>query len=214
MSQRGMPDSAWFAPGENASCLTEKPALNTIPQSLKKMDTLSRDSSSSSSILPLVGVIAGALGLILAIVALVKLSTVQKSVAEIRDVEIPKIATIEGDVRAATAKSESDLRGLREGVQNALTQVGTEIGTLRAQITKVEEAQKARPAPAPAGKAGAATAPTGVLNADGTYTIATGDTFSKVARKFNVKMDAIEAENPGLDPTKLKVGQKIRIPRR
>lgn len=157
------------------------------------------------------GVIAGALGLILAIVALVKLSTLQKTVAA-HDAEIPKIATIEGDLRAATAKSESDLRGLREGVQNALTQVGTEIGTLRAQITKVEEAQKAK-AVAPAGKGGAA-APTGVLNADGTYTIAAGDNFSKIARKFAVKMDAIEAENPGLDPTKLKVGQKIRIPRK
>ena len=176
------------------------------------MDTLSRDSSSSSSVLPLVGVIAGALGLILAIVALVKLSTVQKTVAA-HDAEIPKIATIEGDLRASTAKTESDLRGLREGVQNALTQVGTEIGTLRAQITKVEEAQKAK-AVAPAGKAGAAAPATGVLNSDGTYTVGSGDTFAKIARKFNVKMDAIEAENPGLDPTKLRVGQKIRIPRR
>lgn len=176
------------------------------------MDTLSRDSSSSSSVLPLVGVIAGALGLILAIVALVKLSTLQKTVAA-HDAEIPKIATIEGDLRAATAKSENDMRGLREGVQNALNQVGTEIGTLRAQVTKVEEAMKARAA-APAGKAGAGAAATGVLNSDGTYTIGSGDTFAKIARKFNVKMDAIEAENPGLDPTKLKVGQKIRIPRR
>ncbi len=177
------------------------------------MDTLSRDSSSSSSVLPLVGVIAGALGLILAIVALVKFSTVQKTVAA-HDAEIPKIATIEGDLRAATAKTENDLRGLREGVQNALTQVGTEIGTLRAQITKVEEAQKAKAvAPAAGGKAGAA-APTGVLNADGTYTVGSGDTFAKIARKFAVKMDAIEAENPGLDPTKLRVGQKIRIPKK
>lgn len=183
------------------------------------MDTLSRDSSSSNSVLPLVGVIAGALGLILAIVALVKLSTIQKAVTSQGD-EIAKVATLEGDLRAATAKSESDLRGLREGVQNALTQVGTEIGTLRAQITKVEEAQKAKPAPAPAAAAGAtksgtaAPAATGVLNADGTYTVGAGDTFSKIARKFNVKMDAIEAENPGLDPTKLRIGQKIRIPRR
>jgi hypothetical protein len=175
------------------------------------MDTLSRDSSSSSSVLPLVGVIAGALGLILAIVALVKLSTLQKTVAA-HDAEIPKIATIEGDLRAATAKTENDLRGLREGVQNALTQVGTEIGTLRAQITKVEEAQKAKAAAPAAGGKGAA--PTGVLNADGTYTVAAGDNFAKIARKFAVKMDAIEAENPGLDPTKLKVGQKIRIPKK
>jgi len=174
------------------------------------MDTLSRDSNSSGSVLPLVGVIAGALGLILAIVALVKLSTLQKTVAA-HDAEIPKIATIEGDLRAATAKTENDLRGLREGVQNALTQVGTEIGTLRAQITKVEEAQKAKPV---AAAKGAAAAPTGTLNADGTYSIAPGDTLAKVARKFAVKLDAIEAENPGLDPTRLKVGQKIRIPKK
>ncbi len=180
------------------------------------MDTLSRDSSSSNSILPIVGVIAGALGLILAIVALVKLSTLQKAVTTQGD-EVAKIATIEGDMRAATAKSDADLRGLRDGVQNALRDIGTALGERDAKIAKLEDAMKARPAPAAAtassgGKAEAA--PTGVLNADGTYTIATGDTFSKVARKFNVKMDAIEAENPGLDPTKLRVGQKIRIPRR
>ncbi|HEY8995785.1 MAG TPA: LysM domain-containing protein [Lacunisphaera sp.] len=176
------------------------------------MDTLSRDSNSSGSVLPLVGVIAGALGLILAIVALVKLSTLQKTVAA-HDTEIPKIATIEGELRAATTKSETDLRGLREGVQNALNDVGTQIGALRAQVTKIEEAQKAKPVAA-AGKGGAAAAPTGVLNSDGTYSIAPGDTLAKVARKFAVKLDAIEAENPGLDPTKIKIGQKIRIPKK
>lgn len=160
----------------------------------------------------MVGVIAGALGLILAIVALVKLSTVQKTVAA-HEAEIPKIATIEGDLRAATAKTENDLRGLREGVQNALTQVGTEIGTLRAQITKVEEAQKARAA-SPAAKGGAAPVATGVLNADGTYTVAAGDTLAKIARKFAVKLDAVEAENPGVDAARLRIGQKIRIPRK
>lgn len=177
------------------------------------MDTLSRDSNSSGSVLPLVGVIAGALGLILAIVALVKLSTLQKTVT-LHDAEIPKIATIEGELRAATTKSENDLKGLQQGVQNALTQVGEQMGVINGRIAKIEEAQKARAA-APAGKGGAAAAaPTGVLNADGTYSIAPGDTLAKVARKFAVKLDAIEAENPGLDPAKLKVGQKIRIPKK
>jgi len=46
------------------------------------MDTLSRDSNSSGSVLPLVGVIAGGLALVLSIVALVKLSTLQKTVGE------------------------------------------------------------------------------------------------------------------------------------
>jgi len=175
------------------------------------MDTLSRDSNSSSNILPYVGVGAGVLALILSGVALAKLSPLQKTVAA-HDAEIPRIATVEGELRAATAKSESDNKALRQGVQDALNQLGEQIGTLRGQVTKVEEAMKARAA-APAGKGGAA-APTGVLNADGTYSIAPGDTISKVARKFAVKIDAIEAENPGLNPAHLKVGQKIKIPKK
>lgn len=175
------------------------------------MDTLSRDSNSSGSILPLVGVIAGGLALVLSIVALVKLSTLQKSVAAHDEAINSKIPALEASVSAAAAKADTDIKGLRSGIQTALDQVGNEIGTINAKITKIEEAMK-KPAPA-AGKAGTA-APTGVLNADGTYTIASGDTLSKIARKFAVRSDSIEAENPGLDPAKLRVGQKIRIPKR
>ena len=176
------------------------------------MDTLSRDSNSSGSVLPLVGVIAGGLALVLSIVALVKLSTLQKTVAEHTDAISSKIPALEASVSAASAKSETDIKGLRTGIQTALDQVGNEIGTINAKLTKMEEAMK-KPAPAVAGKGGAA-APTGVLNADGTYSVAAGDSLSKIARKFAVKVDAIEAENPGLNPAKLKVGQKIRIPKK
>ena len=177
------------------------------------MDTLSRDSNNSGSILPLVGVIAGGLALVLAIVALVKLSTLQKTVTAQGD-EVAKIATVENEVRSAAAKSETDMKGLRDGIQNALNSVGTEIGAMRAQITKIEEAQKARAA-APAGKGGAGGGVvTGTVDANGNYAVAPGDTLSKIAKKFATKIDAIEAENPGLDPTKLKVGQKIKIPKK
>jgi peptidoglycan DL-endopeptidase LytF len=44
--------------------------------------------------------------------------------------------------------------------------------------------------------------------------VAPGDTLAKIARKFAVKVDGLEAENPGLDPARLKVGQKIRIPKK
>ena len=176
------------------------------------MDTLSRDSNSSGSVLPLVGVIAGGLALVLSIVALVKLSTLQKTVGEHTD-SIAKIPALEASVSAASAKAETDIKGLRTGIQTALDQVGNEIGTINAKLTKMEEAMK-KPAPAAGGKGGAAAAPTGVLNADGTYTVASGDSLSKIARKFGVKVDAIEAENPGLDPTKISVGKKIRIPKK
>ena len=68
------------------------------------MDTLSRDSNSSGSVLPLVGVIAGALGLILAVVALVKLSSVKKEVDALNQDLTAKISTIEGDVRIIDMK--------------------------------------------------------------------------------------------------------------
>lgn len=177
------------------------------------MDTLSRDSNSSGSILPLVGVIAGGFALILSIVALVKLSSTQKTLDERVTAAEGKASAAETAAANAAAKADTDIKGLRSGIQTALDQVGNEIGTINAKITKIEEAQKARAA-APAAKGGAAAAPTGVLNADGTYTVASGDTISKIARKFAVKADSIEAENPGLDPTKLRVGQKIRIPKR
>jgi LysM repeat protein len=175
------------------------------------MDTLSRDSNNSGSILPLVGVIAGGLALVLAILALVKLSTLKKTVDD-QSSEVAKIATIESEVRSAATKSESDMKGLREGIQNALNQVGTEIGAMRAQITKVEEAQKARAA-APAGK-GAKGVVTGTVDADGNYIVASGDTLSKIAKKFATRVDAIEAENPGLNPARLRVGQKVKIPKK
>jgi LysM repeat protein len=175
------------------------------------MDTLSRDSSSSSnSFVPMAGLFAGALALILAIVALVKLSTLQKAVAG-HDEKVAKIDTVENELRSTAAKTDTDIKNLRDGVQSALNQVGTEIGGIKAQITKLEEAAK-KPAPAAAGKGGAVA--TGTVDASGNYTVASGDTLAKIARKFGLRVDAIEAENPGLDPARLRVGQKIKIPRR
>ncbi|MFI5336146.1 MAG: LysM peptidoglycan-binding domain-containing protein [Opitutales bacterium] len=172
------------------------------------MDTLSRDSSSSSnSIVPMIGAVAGVLAIILAIVALVKLSTLQKTVAA-QGEEVAKISSIEAEVRAAATKS--DLKSLSDGVQNALNQVGEQIGTIKAQVTKLEEAAKKAPVAAKGGKGGAG----GTVDANGNYTVAAKDTIRKIAAKFGTTPDAIEAENPGLDPTKLRVGQKIKIPKK
>jgi LysM repeat protein len=44
------------------------------------------------------------------------------------------------------------------------------------------------------------------------YTIVQGDTLSAIATKNHVKVAALEAANPGIEPTKLKIGQKIHIP--
>ncbi len=174
------------------------------------MDTLSRDSNSSGSILPLVGVIAGALALVLSATALFKLSTLQKTVNTHEEAISSKLPALESSVNAASAKSENDIKVLRDGVQKALTDVGTEFGSVNAKIAKLEDALK-KPAAAAAGKPGVVT---GTVDANGNYSVAPGDTLAKIARKFATRIDSLEAENPGLDPTKLKVGQKIKIPKK
>lgn len=44
------------------------------------------------------------------------------------------------------------------------------------------------------------------------YTIQKGDTFSTIAPKFKVSVNALLAANPTVDPAKLQIGKKIVIP--
>ncbi|MGH7970902.1 MAG: LysM peptidoglycan-binding domain-containing protein [Limisphaerales bacterium] len=44
------------------------------------------------------------------------------------------------------------------------------------------------------------------------YTISSGDKLSTLAKKFHVSLKALIDANPGIQPTRLKVGQKINIP--
>ncbi len=44
------------------------------------------------------------------------------------------------------------------------------------------------------------------------YVIAKGDTFSTIAKKFGVSVKALTDANPGVQPTRLQIGQKIQVP--
>ena len=177
------------------------------------MDTLSRDSSSSSNnILPMVAIAIGGIGLLIGVFGMVKATKLEKIVAT-QGEELLKIDTVRGEVQTLSTKVDNDVKGLRDGVQSVLAQVGEQIGAMRGQITKLEEAAK-KPAPAAAGGKGGVAVATGTVDANGNYTVAPGDTISKIAKKFATKADSIEAENPGLNPAKLRVGQKIKIPKK
>lgn len=45
-----------------------------------------------------------------------------------------------------------------------------------------------------------------------TYTIKSGDTFFAIAQRLGIPVSALEAANPGVNPTTLKVGQVINLP--
>lgn len=44
------------------------------------------------------------------------------------------------------------------------------------------------------------------------YTIKAGDTLFSIAQAHGITLAALEAANPGVDPTKLQVGQVINLP--
>ncbi len=64
------------------------------------------------------------------------------------------------------------------------------------------------PVPTPVSPAPAV--PTAVEGTE--HTVMKGDSFYTLARKYNVSTKAIAAANQGVDSTKLKIGQKLKIP--
>lgn len=46
-----------------------------------------------------------------------------------------------------------------------------------------------------------------------TYTVKQGDSFSVIASKEDVEVDALQAANPDVDPSALHPGQKLKLPR-
>jgi LysM repeat protein len=171
------------------------------------MDTISRESS--SSYLPVAGVLVGVVALILGGVALVKVSSLGKRVPE----DLPdKLASIETDSRNAAAsadKASKDIVSLTRSTQSAFDSIGPEIGGMKAAIAKLEEAAKARPVAAPkvGGKAGGSEPATA---GPGEYVVKPGDTGTKIAKATGASIGDLEAANPGIDWRRLKVGQKIK----
>lgn len=44
-----------------------------------------------------------------------------------------------------------------------------------------------------------------------TYTVQSGDTFATIASKLGTSVARLEHLNPGVDPSTLRIGQKIRV---
>ena len=60
------------------------------------------------------------------------------------------------------------------------------------------------PAPTPA--------PAPARASTGLHVVARGDTYYSIARDHNTTVAALKATNPGVDPRKLQLGQKIKVP--
>lgn len=138
-------------------------------------------------------------------------------------------------------RAVSRIATISSDTQRAFDNVGKELATLRTSVNRVTIEMKGgsgtspstRPSTSPkpsttkpvaspvtgsssstasTGSASAPPVPVSQIDADGAYTIKAGDTFARLSGLFGVPVQAIEAANPGVDPRRLRIGQKIFIP--
>lgn len=149
------------------------------------------------------------------------------------------IAGIIGAVRGGSAASqtealtqrvdalESRLREVSDSSQNLISQmnnfvtrsnqtldnIGRRLLTIEADVKRHEEKLAAPPPPPPStrktagGQAESTATPSGKV-----YEIKKGDTLDKVAKAHNVSLADLMKVNPQVEPTRLKIGQKINLP--
>jgi LysM repeat protein len=169
------------------------------------MDTISRE---NNSMLPVGGIIVGVIALLLGGYSAIKLSSVGKTLAA-HEEKLGKVDALESQVSstAATAdKASRDLSALTRSTQDAINQIGTMLGDINAKITKIEESAKA---PARSAKGGAPA----VAGPD-EYIIKSGDTGAKIAREKGFALGDLQTVNPGVNWSRLAVGQKIKLPKK
>lgn len=162
-----------------------------------------------ASLLAVVALGAGIAGIITAVNA-------RKAIAALRS----EIA----DHTAAAASAQEAIRALTTNSERAFSQAGQQLELLHNRVNmlanrivalsappKPEAATLPPPGMAPPAAASAAAPATATAPAK-SYTVEPGDNYSRIAKKLNVSVAALEKANPDVDPTKLKIGQTINVP--
>ena len=172
------------------------------------MDTISRE---NNSYMPIAGVVVGLLAVLLSIVALTQISKLSKKVPEGLADSVAKIDVIESEARSSTSlaeKANGNINSLSRSSQDAFKADAAQIQEVKGEVVKMQEAAKSK-APV-AGAKGAAKTPA-VAGPD-EYVIKSGDVPSKIAKANGVSVADLQSVNPGLNWSKLHVGQKIKLP--
>lgn len=178
------------------------------------------DSSSKPGLSAMMPLAAGLLGVLIGVIALFmslsNSSAVTGLKSQVTDMQstTDSLKSVSGDVAsmkqqlgvtnsridAVTTQMQGWLNDFNKQVSSALTVINDKVDKLGTR------------APVVASSSHAAASETAVTSAGGTHAIVTGDTLSSLAKKYNVSLQAIEAANPGVDSSHLRIGQVINIP--
>ena len=171
------------------------------------MDTISRE---NNSLLPMGGIIIGAVALIIGGYAAITLSKVNRTLAAQADkvAKIDDIASQVGSAAAASDKAARDVQGLGASSQSAINQIANDLAAIHEQIKHMEEAHVAK-ASAKGAKAGGGEP---AVAGPGEYIVKPGDTGVRIAHTNGCSLTDLESVNPGVTWNHLKVGEKLKLP--
>jgi LysM repeat protein len=169
------------------------------------MDTISRE---NNSLLPMGGVIIGAVALIIGGYSALSLNKVKATLNAQADkvAKIDDIAAQVGSAAAASDKAARDITTLQNSTQAAVNQLGTELATIDEKIKHMEETHAARATAKGAAKGEPAVA------GPGEYIVKAGDSGAKIARANGCSLSDLTSVNPGVVWTHLRVGEKLKLP--
>lgn len=151
--------------------------------------------------------------------------------------QVDAIAENVGGLKAADRTNRDNMRRAFEEMGRAIAENREQINTNTEEIAKIPEevmiraretfataapptsspssspspsspTQTTAPAEPPVEEPAASTDPAG----NRIHVIESGDTFAKLSAKYNVRLSAIQAANPTVDPRRLQIGDRIIIP--
>lgn len=202
-------------------------ALSPRACNLSFMDTPLSDNR-SSNLLVYAAAIAAVVAVVLGIASLVQIGKVKKLIG---DVDVAGLSARVDATEAKASTASTDARNANNNVRNLQTamerEIGTQLADIRGNIARVEDLAKqasdkvaaigtrpSRSESSSAGSGATGAAAAGGPAEEGTYVIKSGDTLAKIAAQSGVSLADIQAANPGVDPRKLHVGQKIVVPKK
>lgn len=141
-----------------------------------------------------------------------------------------QLENIKGSLGDNSAQIDAKVGDVVKQTQKVVNILNSNIGEIRAEVVKNREAieklasrptstrsaaraESAQMESKPDTAQNSAAGETPETSADGKiHKIQSGDTFAKLAKKYNVSVEAIVKANPDANPARLKIGQKVRIP--
>ncbi len=141
-----------------------------------------------------------------------------------------QLENIKGNLGDNSAQIDAKVGDVVKQTQKVVNILNSNIGEIRAEVVKNREAieklasrptstrsaaraESAQTESKPDTAQNSAAGETPETSADGKiHKIQSGDTFAKLAKKYNVSVEAIVKANPDANPARLKIGQKVRIP--